>query len=153
MIRKTFLVFIELNDQLFLYRFAKIQGQVVNPWNQTRQGQPVTKLKTPLQNMLVGNANLILRLLSDKLWIDKLKSWKSLYIGSQGEFRVLIVSYSVNAANILHRTTLVRKEQATIGRPFPHQLRPTSDTGQPVSGKGRPPYAIPSPSVVMIIYN
>ena len=34
-------------------------GRVVNLWPQTQQGQPVTKLETPLQNILVGNVNTI----------------------------------------------------------------------------------------------
>ena len=34
-------------------------GQVVNTRSQTQQGQPVTKLETPLQTILVGNVNTI----------------------------------------------------------------------------------------------
>ena len=34
-------------------------GQVVNSRSQTQQGQPVTKLETPLQTILVRNVNMI----------------------------------------------------------------------------------------------
>ena len=34
-------------------------GRMVNSWSQKKQSQPVTKLETPLQTILVGNANTI----------------------------------------------------------------------------------------------
>ena len=49
----------QINRRTFAKWWTKIQGQVVNPWHQTLQGQSVTKPETPSQIMQVGDANQI----------------------------------------------------------------------------------------------
>ena len=136
--RKTILHSAELTNQLIQNRFVKKRpthwGQVVNPWHQGSQGQPVTKPETPLEypswyiNMIQQSA----------IATIPFQYSQRRYEGRTLLGRYVIADTSVKSINSVSINSNVWYRSMK-------KINSSSGTWHTVPRKGRPPKATPFP--------